>query len=124
MRCLHLLFAMGMACLELLGAEGAYSGSWTSDRTSSGGKIEIQLKTQAAVSFTLEGETVACKVVSSKVNEGGLEIQYDFEFGGNKLRSTISGTATPEKLSGKYVTKTVADGSPVDSGTFAALVAK
>ncbi len=54
-------------------------------------------------------------------NDGDqFEIGYDFELEGYKLRSTVSGTLKDGKLTGKYITRTVEDGSGVDSGTVTA----
>ena len=118
------LFALA-SLLIVFAADLHYQGTWSSDSSAAAGKIDLQLKPGASVSFTMDsGESVRCKVVSAKVDTPALEVQYDFELQGYKLRSTLNGTITGETVEGKYTTKSIEDGSVADSGTFKATAAK
>lgn len=118
------LFALA-SLLVVFAADVHYAGTWSSDGSAAAGKIDLQLKPEASVSFTVDSrETVRCKVVSVKADASNIEVQYDFELQGYKLRSTLNGTITGNTVEGKYTTKSVEDGSSVDSGTFKATAAK
>jgi hypothetical protein len=99
-------------------AASAWKGKWSSENSGNSGDIQIALKPEPRVSFTLSGQEVPCTVVSSKSDGENVEIAYDFNLQGYKLRSSLKGTVKDGKLQGKYTTTTVEDGSAVDSGSF------
>ena len=47
-----------------------------------------------------------------------LPVVYDFDLQGNALESAVTGQLTGKTMEGTYKTTTVADGSPVDEGTW------
>jgi hypothetical protein len=49
-----------------------------------------------------------------------VHVVYTFDLLGTKLESTIDGERTGGKLTGKYQTRSVTDGSAVDRGTWEA----
>ena len=75
---------------------------------------------KADVVFTMGSDEVKTKVKSVKVDGSKIDIIYDFDLQGTALESTISGQLTGKVLEGTYKTKTVAEGSPVDEGTWKA----
>ena len=99
-------------------AADTYTGKRASDNSGSGGEIRITLKPEAKVVFKLSGQDVECTVVTARQERESIELAYDFILQGYKLRSTLRGTLKEGKLAGKYETKTVEDGMPVDTGTF------
>jgi hypothetical protein len=114
---MRFLVLLAVAAAAVFGAE-TFSGKWASDRNEGSGGIRITLKPEPKVSFTLDGQEVACTVASSKAEGESIEIAYDFILQGYKLRSTLKGTVREGKLSGKYESKVTDDGTPVDSGSF------
>lgn len=122
---LRLSLAFLLLLSLLAAAAGAYSGTWASSENNAEGSIAIRLAEPPEVSFTLGGESVKTKVLSSKQEAGGsFQIAYEFELQGTRLISTLNGTAAGEKVEGRYTTKTAEGGTPVDAGTFKAAAAK
>ena len=127
LRTLRVVLFLLVACLAWAAdtdLAGAYSGPWSG---SGGGSGDIRLKFEqvddkwkAEASFTLGGEEVKCLVKSLKVDGAKVQLQYEFELQGNKLKSNITGQLSGRTLEGKYETSTVPDGGPVDSGTWKA----
>jgi hypothetical protein len=66
--------------------------------------------------FTMGSTEVKTKVTHIAVHGLKLEMKYELDLGGSRLESTIHGTLSGETMEGKYITKWVADGSPVDEG--------
>jgi hypothetical protein len=54
------------------------------------------------------------------VDGSKIEIVYDFDLGDVKLQSTATGELKGKVLEGSYKTKSLADGSAVDEGTWKA----
>lgn len=104
---------------------GQYAGSW-SGAAGGSGKIRLTLTQaegapwSAKAEFTLDGTTVPCKVQTVSVTEDKVQVSYDFELQGARLRSTLNGTASGSTLKGRYTTTVVPDGSSVDNGEFTA----
>jgi hypothetical protein len=117
-----LAFALTLNAADLA---GTYKGSWTGG-AGANGDFRVVLTPgesdawKADVTFTFNGDEVKTKIVSVKAEGSKIEIVYDFDLGGNAIRSTVTGTVKGASLEGTYVSKAVADGSPVDEGTFKA----
>jgi hypothetical protein len=95
---------------------GAYKGTWSG--STGGGDFHLAVKsaTIAEVGFVIEGQEVPCKVVSLKVDGSSIDLVYEFDLQGNKLKSAIKGTLKGKTLEGTY--KTTASDQPVDEGTW------
>jgi hypothetical protein len=74
----------------------------------------------AEVSFNLAGEDVKGKISSVQVDGAKVKVVYQFDLQGTALESTATGELKGNTLEGVYRTKAVADGSPVDEGTWKA----
>jgi exosome complex RNA-binding protein Csl4 len=111
--CLLLLCATG-----LVAADGTCKGKWSSSQNGNGGEIRIQVKPEAGVVFTLNGQEVKTRVVSVKQEGTAFSIAYEFEFDSYKLRSSLSGIVKESKIEGGYKTVTTDGVSPVDEGSF------
>ena len=124
MRTILILLA-AVLCLVATGAAadvaGTYKGSW-----SGGANGDFRLKLEqtpggewkADIVFTMGTDEVKTKIKSVKVDGSKVDIVYDFDLQGNALESTVAGELTGKTMEGTYKTKTVADGSPVDEGTW------
>lgn len=104
---------------------GQYKGTWSGSAGASG-EISMSLRPgangawNAEVSFTISGQDVKCNVTSVKVDGANVELVYDFAFGDTRLQSTATGELKGKTLEGTYKTKSLADGSAVDEGTWKA----
>jgi hypothetical protein len=109
---------------------GRYGGDWASSANGVNGAFHLSLARAGAdkwnleVTFTMAGAEVKTTTRSIKVEGVKIQATYDFDLGGNLLRSSIEGHLMDGKLEGTYKTTTVADGSPVDEGTWKAAPAK
>jgi len=118
-----LLCLAALACLAAADITGTYKGSWSG---AANGDFSLKLdpaengQWKADVVFTMGSDEVKTKVKSVKVDGSKIDIIYDFDLQGTALESTISGQLTGKVLEGTYKTKTVAEGSPVDEGTWKA----
>ena len=108
------------------GISGSYSGKWTG-ASGTDGDFHLTVApdgsggVRAEVMFTIGGQEVKCKVTRSKIEgEKIVELAYEFTLGDVKLESAIAGAKKGTSLAGTYRTKTVADGSLVDEGTWQA----
>ena len=124
MRQLRLFFAliafMGLALAS--GLNGTYKGTWASDNQG-GGDLTMSFSgdsdsLKAEVSFTNEGETITCDVKSVKFDGSKLLLVMDYGSEGNRYEATISGVLDGKALSGTYKTKSLANDSDGDSGTW------
>jgi len=103
---------------------GTYKGTWTGGMAN--GDITMTFTSgadgapKADVSFTIQGQDVKCNVTSLKVDGSKIEVTYDFDLGDTKLQSTATGTIDGKSLQGTYKTKSLADDSAVDEGTWKA----
>lgn len=103
---------------------GTFKGTWTGGQAN--GDITMTLRSadgdsvKADVSFTIAGQDVKCNVTSVKVDGSKIEVVYDFDLGDVKLQSTATGQLNGKTLEGSYKTKSLADGSAVDEGTWKA----
>jgi hypothetical protein len=106
------------------GMAGQWAGEWSG---AAGGSGQLRLKLEqsggawkAEASFTLGDAEVKTEMKSVKVDGDALELEYEFDLQGNKLKSKLTGKRDGASLSGKYETTTVPDGSPVDNGEWKA----
>ena len=118
----HLLLLLSATLLFAAGE--TYSGKWASNQNGSGGTLRMKLTPQPDVMFTLGEQDVKTKVSSNKVSADQFDIEYDFELSGYRLRSHAKGTIKDGKIQATYETKSLDDGSAVDTGTFEATAAK
>jgi hypothetical protein len=125
MRILATLFLTLALTLTAAAADldGTYKGTWSGGQAS--GEITMTLRTvdgatKAEVSFAFGGQDNKCHVTSVKVDGSKIEIVYDFDLGDVKLQSTATGELKGKVLEGSYKTKSLADGSAVDEGTWKA----
>jgi hypothetical protein len=73
---------------------------------------------KAEFSFTNEGETIKCDVKSIKLDGSNLHLIMDYRIEGNRYEATISGVLDGKMLSGTFKTKSLADDSADDTGTW------
>src|SRR5215469_556648 len=100
---------------------GTYKGTWTSDNQG-GGDLTMSFSGKSAslkaeVSFTNQGETVKCDVKSIKLDGSKLLLVMDYGEG-DRYEATVSGDLRDKLLSGTYKTKSLADDSRGDTGTW------
>jgi len=108
---------------------GRFEGEWSSSASGVSGKFHLVVnmkddKPQAEVTFTLGDQEVKTKIREIKLGPSEIQAAYDFDLQGNLLRSTITGKLSDKILEGSYSTKTVADDTPVDQGTWKATLVK
>jgi hypothetical protein len=124
-----LVFFMLPVCIRAEDAiRGDYVGDW-SGASGAGGSFKLSIAAEngtpkCTVTFSYAGEEVKTHVTVCKTDGPNIEAQYDFDLSGNRLQSTIHGQRKENALSGKYETKTLADGSAVDEGAWKATPAK
>lgn len=102
---------------------GGYAGEWKS-ASGNGGAIRFTLEPagdgwKGTAAFSLDGAEVPCKIRTAKLQDGKIELVYDFELQNTGLRSTQKGTWNASEFRGTYETATV-EGQAVDSGTWSA----
>jgi hypothetical protein len=104
---------------DKLGA-GTFKGTWSGGSANGDFRLTLrpdaQGKLGAEVGFSLNGEDVACKIISVKVDGANLTMVYEFDLQGNKLQSQTQGTLKGKALEGTY--KTMAGDTAVDEGTW------
>jgi hypothetical protein len=105
-------------------AAGKYVGKWQGDSGAGGGFV-LQLSSnggswKAEVSFTMGEQNVRCEVTALSVDGAKVHVVYTFDLLGMKLESTIDGERTGAKLTGKYHTRNLSEGSAVDQGAWEA----
>src|SRR5581483_5902403 len=104
------------------GLNGTYKGTWVSDNQG-GGDLSMSFSgdsdsLKAEVSFTNEGETIKCDVKSVKLDGSKLLLVMEYGDEGNRYEATLSGVVDGKLLSGTYKTKSLADDSAGDTGTW------
>ncbi len=124
MRQISLLFALiafvGLAFAGDL--KGTYKGTWASDNQGSG-DLTMSFtgdsdSLKAEVSFTNEGETIKCDVKSVKLDGSKLLLVMDYGVESSRYEATLSGVVDGKLLSGTYKTKSLADVSAGDTGSW------
>jgi hypothetical protein len=103
---------------------GNFVGSW-SGSSGAGGKFRLSVaeqdgKTKCTVSFDYAGEEVKTNVTLCKIDGPKIEAQYDYDFSGNRLQSTIHGERKGAGMEGTYHAIALANGAAVDDGDWKA----
>ena len=103
---------------------GHFVGSW-SGSSGAGGKFSPSVaeqdgKTKCTVSFDYAGEEVKTNVTLCKIDGAKIEAQYDYDFSGNRLQSTIRGERKGAGMEGTYHAIALANGAAVDDGDWKA----
>lgn len=127
-RFFHLLALITLALVVAFAGdiEGSFTGDWSSSLSGVSGGFRMTLargadgKPNCEVTFTIDGQEVKTVTKSLKVEGSKIEVAYDFTIEGYELRSTVSGQLVENRLEGKYRTVSLADGSPVDEGSWKA----
>lgn len=101
---------------------GTYKGTWVSDNQG-GGDLTMSFRgdpdsLKAEVSFTNEGETIKCDVKSVKLDGSKLLLVMEYGVEGSRYEATLSGVVDGKLVSGTYKTKSLADDSAGDTGTW------
>lgn len=126
MRGTLVLFAIFAVMFTAAAADltGTYKGTWAGGQAN--GDITMTFRSgggdapKADVGFTIAGQDVKCTVTSVKLDGSNIELVYDFDLGDVKLESTATGRLNGKVIEGTYKTKSLADGSAVDEGTWKA----
>lgn len=121
---------MRLACLSLLlllsftlsaaDLEGRYSGDWSGGAAAGDMRLALSRagdEWKCEASFTLGGQEVPTTMKRVKVDGDKVEIEYEFDLQGNKLKSTLTGKLDGQTLSGKYNTVD-SGGGAVDEGSW------
>ena len=105
---------------------GRFAGEWKSATSENGGTIQFALDPQDGsawkcdLTFSLSNGEVKTVMREVKLQNGKIELAYDFDVEGTTLRSRVKGEWDGDAFRGKYET-TVSDGSQqVDSGAWSA----
>jgi len=114
---LLVLLSLTLSAAEL---EGRYTGDWTGGAAA--GDLRLTLSRageewKAEAVFTLGGQEVATIMKRVKVDGDKVEVEYEFDLQGNKLKSTLTGKLDGQTLSGKYNTVD-SGGGAVDEGSW------
>ncbi len=124
MRSAAIFLILSAVCALAADLTGAYKGTWSGDNgngditmTFSGGDNS---SSKAAISFTYNGETIPCHVTSVKVDGSQVQMVYDFEIDGRQMQTTMTGQLKSKAMDGSYKTKSLPDGSEIDTGTWKA----
>lgn len=131
---MRLFGLVALLAVVSLAAEKEITGSFTGDWSgSSGASGAFRLtvapdpdagKPKCTVTFSFAGEEVKTKMTSFNIDGAKISAQYEFDLQGNRLQSTIDGELAGDRLEGKYKTKALADGTPVDEGVWKATLVK
>jgi hypothetical protein len=105
--------------------EGGYAGEWKSGASGNGGAIRFTLEPagsawKGTVVFALDGTDVPCTMRSVKLQDGKVELVYDFDVQNYSLRSKVSGAWNGSEFRGAYETTSVDGSQSVDAGTWSA----
>ena len=119
-RIVVVLLLLCLACFGQPNLAGTYKGKWAGATAS--GDFTVRLERaggewKATVQFTLGGMDVPTTINLLRVEGPTFEMKYDFDLGGNKLQSHLTGEIKDGQFSAKYKTKALADDSAVDEGT-------
>jgi len=121
--CLLLAAFAGIAADRDL--SGRYEGEWKS-ASGNGGAIRFTLDAgtggvwKADLMFTLDGADVKTTMREVKLQDGKIELAYDFNVQGLTARSRVKGEWNGTAFRGQYETTLVDGGQTVDGGTWSA----
>ncbi|MGH9722399.1 MAG: hypothetical protein ACRD8O_19485 [Bryobacteraceae bacterium] len=99
---------------------GAYTGSWSGAAGASGSFKMVVKDGKCEVTFGLGDTEVKTKTTHLELGDSKIEVKYEFDLGGNRLESTVTGKLTDKTLEGTYKTKAVGSGAQVDEGEWKA----
>ena len=103
---------------------GRYAGQWKSTASGNGGAIRFTLDAAAGgawkadLMFTLDGADVKTTMREVKLQDGKIELTYDFNVQGLTARSRVKGAWNGTAFHGDYETTLVDGGQMVDGGTW------
>jgi hypothetical protein len=122
--CLLFLSTLAFSTFADDAIRGDFVGSW-SGSSGAGGKFRLSVaeqdgKTKCTVSFDYAGEEVKTNVTLCKIDGAKIEAQYDYDFSGNRLQSTIHGERKGAGMEGTYHAIALANGAAVDDGDWKA----
>jgi len=114
------LLTLLVAPLMAADLEGRYTGEWTGGAAAGDLRLTLsrageEWKCEAV--FTLGGQEVPTTMKRVKVDGDKVEVEYEFDLQGNKLKSTLTGQLDGQTLSGKYHTVDNGGGA-VDEGSW------
>lgn len=120
---MRLLGTFLLSTLALTGPSGKYEGDWTSTNGSQSGALRLSLSEEggrwkAEASFSFDGGDVPCTVTRVEVDGAKMVVAYQFDLGGYKLLSTLTGEVAEDVLAGRYETKPIDGAQQIDAGTF------
>ena len=108
---------------------GRYTGEWKSGSSGNGGALRMTLEAvpdgtwKCEAGFTLDGAEIKTATHEIKLQDSKLDLSYDFEVQGARLRSRMTGAWDGSVFKGRYETSII-DGDAVDAGTWSAGRAK
>ncbi len=117
------LAILAVSPLAAQSVAGKYTGKWTGSSANGGFTVALAgagSEWKADVAFTIAETEVKTKVTMVKVDGAKVEVQYEFDLGGNLLQSTIRGELSGDRIAGKYTTVALPAKQPVDQGDFEA----
>jgi len=122
--CVLLLSMLAFSAFADDTIRGDFAGTW-SGSSGAGGKFRLSVteqdgKTKCTVSFDYAGEEVKTNVTLCKIDGAKIEAQYDYDFSGNRLQSTIYGGRKGDGIEGTYHAIALANGAAVDDGDWKA----
>jgi hypothetical protein len=118
------VFLLLFALVLFAGPEGRYAGTWASDGGANSGKVTMTISPIADGTwptefvFTFQDQPVKPSRVTTKIDQGHVDILCEEELDGYKLKSKFTGTLKDSVMEGKYQTTAAEDGTQVDSGTW------
>lgn len=112
-----LLLSLTLSAADL---EGRYTGDWTGGAAA--GDLRLTLSRsgedwKCEAVFTLGGQEVTTIMKRVKIDGDKVEVEYEFDLEGNKLKSTLTGQLDGQTLAGKYHTVD-SQGGAVDEGSW------
>ena len=108
---------------------GRYAGEWKSDSSGYSGAVQMTLDAapdgtwKCEASFTIDGTEIKTTTHQIKLQDSKLDLSYDFEGQGVKLRSHMTAEWNGSAFKGRYETAVI-DGAAIDAGTWSASRAK
>jgi hypothetical protein len=120
--CCLLFFATAFAADRDL--TGRFAGEWKSAASGNGGEIRFSLEAatgggwKSDLTFALGGAEVKTTMREVKLQDGKIELVYDFDVQGANLRSRVKGEWNGTAFRGQYETTLTHGSEGVDNGTW------